>query len=148
MATDLEELRDSFNIETFNEVEAGDVILYLAAGVDIYNALAAQSFERELTLLDRDVTGSERRALVLCATKAYLRGRLFQASRNAIVESNAAGRTDLRSLAKELAARLKELDGELGKIIGKNAINDIVEEVYVHELGETLRVIDGGTFVP
>ncbi len=146
MATDLEEFRDSFNIETAGGVAEGEVMDYLVSGLELYNAGGSQAFELDVTTLDRVATGPERRALVLCAVKLYIRKKLLQASDLSIVESNAAGRTDLRTIAKEYAARLKEIDAELAKFVGANTAHDVISEIALQELGETLRVIDWGTF--
>lgn len=148
MATDLIELRDSFVVETGGLITDEDAIVdYLIAGLLMFNSQATDTFTATGTVLDRDATAKEKYALQTCAILAWLNGRIIYMAEQAIVASNAAGRTDLREIVKQLAKRraelLEGLKDTLAEIIG----NEAYSEISAHELGETLN-ITGSRSVP
>ena len=146
MATDLIELRDSFVVETGGLVTDEDQIVdYLIAGLTLYNGTANQAFTATGTLLDRDATGKERYALLVCAKLAYLNGRIIYMAEQAIVASNAAGRTDLREIVKQLAKRRDELLEDLKDTLASIVGNEAYSEISAEELGETLNITGRGS---
>lgn len=141
MASDLEDLSSQLDRETGKLLTAADRTSLLKDAVPIYNGMASTAFTLSGTVLDRDATDLEKRALVLCGLLAYLEQKLIPASENAVQISNVAGKTDLSSVEWALAKRRKELfEQQLTPLL--NRINDagVMGEVKAAELGETLEV--------
>jgi len=141
-ATDLGELEVSLNVElggSMSEEPVGslDMINLLQRAVDAFNGETAQAFSVTGTVLDREASPVEKRALVLFAVLIYLSGRAVDESGSAIVHSNVAGRTDLSGVEFAMAKRRKELREQLDVILSRLTTAGVAGEVAAAELGET-----------
>lgn len=141
MATDLTSLRPLLDIETGSELDAIKLQALLIAGVHIFNAHAGQSFTLDGTAIDRDATSTEQRAIILFATLAYLDEQIIRASKNAVVVSDVAGKTDLSGVEFALSKRRKELfEQQITPLMKRITGRAVIEDISVHELGETLEL--------
>lgn len=142
-ATDLGELEASLNVEVGGNVTdpqpigSLDLINLLLRAVDAFNGETAQAFSVTGTLLDREASPVEKRALVLFAVLIYLSGRAVDESGSAIVHSNVAGRTDLSGVEFALAKRRKEVREQLDVVLKRLTEAGVAGEVLAEELGET-----------
>lgn len=142
MATDLNALVSQLKIETGGTLTTSTLLDLLVNGVGLYNADGPQSFAVTGTLLDRDATDLEKRAIVLFAAVGYLGQRAVAESENAIVHSNVAGRTDLGGVEWALSKRRKEiLDDQLGPLMERLKSVAVCGDVYAAEIGESLDEI-------
>ena len=142
MATDLGELEVALNVEvggSMSEQPIGslDLINLLQRAVDAFNGETAQAFSIIGTLLDREASPVEKRALVLFAVHIYLSGQAVDHSGSAIIHSNVAGRTDLSGVEFALAKRRKEIREQLDLVMTRLTTAGVAGEVAAQELGET-----------
>lgn len=138
MATDLGELITALNIETGGQLTEAQLVDLAKTAVDTFNANATNIFTREGTLLDRDASAIEKRAIVLWGAILYLDQLTIEWSLKAIVHSNVAGRTKLDGIEFALGKRRKELmEQQLTPLMQSLASDGISSEVHAEELGET-----------
>jgi hypothetical protein len=147
---DLLDLAGSFNIATGNLVtDSAQLENLLVEGVRRFNAAAPREFELTGTTFDREPTDLEAAILVVEATLAFIDGESLKYSLNAVVVSNAAGRTDLTGIELGLAKRRKEIiDNYLTPLLNrlKGGAFGVFADIAGTELGETLPFAIGAPY--
>lgn len=138
--SDLGELVPAIDAETGFAVDTPRLIDLLLAGVVRFNAIVATPIGLTGTACDRELSPTEQRLLVMLSVLIHIRGEWMQATKNAIVHLNVAGRTDLRTPAVEYKHMVARLAEEMqGVITDLNNAGLIGSGVGIQELGETLR---------
>jgi hypothetical protein len=137
MATSLTELEPALDIETGKQLSPTDLDDLLVHGLGLFNAEASRPFSVSSMVLDRDPTDVERRALVLFSLLGYLNQEIVKATLEAVVVSNVAGRTDMKSIEWALNKRRNELRDMIDRVMGRLTSVGVFGEVVAAELGET-----------
>lgn len=138
MATDLNELRDSLNVQTGKTLTSEELDELLVEAVPVYNAEASSTFTLNGMVLDRDATDLEKRALVLLAVEVYLDRKVIEWSLKAVSHSNVAGKTDLSSIEWALSKRRAEnREKKIDPLMARIRSLGVISEVVAEELSES-----------
>lgn len=113
----------------------------LIQAVPAFNAATHVAFGLTGTVLDRDASPMESRALVLFAALDYLNGKAVEAAGMAIRHTNVAGTTDLGGQVKAYEVRITKMQGQLAAVMERLTDHAIAGEVNVEELGESKNIL-------
>lgn len=139
-ATDLKNLRARLNIDTGAQLADELLDELLIHGLSLFNGETSQIFAATGTVLDREATAVEQRAIVLYSVLGYLNRQILPATENAVVISNVSGRTDLSNIEWALNKRRTETLAMIKTVMQRIISHGVNSEVNATELGQTLGV--------
>lgn len=142
MATDLRDLRPRLDIDTGSKLSPEKLDELLIHGVELFNAETSQIFTVTGSLLDRDANPLEKRCITMFSLLGYLDEQIVNASENAVVVSNVAGRTELANLEWALGKRRTELRDRIDAVLSRLTSFGVNSEVSCEEIGQSLGVVD------
>lgn len=160
MPTDLGSLEPQLKVEIGETVSFLDRMNLLRQSVPAFNGMVPRPFALSGTTLERDATPLEARTLVVISAWLHAKGKYAESADQAIVHSNAAGRTDLTGVTKAWENRIADYEQQLGigvssgvrvqgiGLIARLSADGVDSETTAAELGETKDIVANRPLVP